>query len=770
MTFILPQRLATQLHQQLTKYRRQLLRHRMFFCLPLLWLTVGLVYFCKLPWPSALGSLLLLFGLSIWQLVTSKAWRALTIDNLLLHYNRRYPQLEESAQLINQPVQEHNILHQLQQQKIAECLSTLLSQPANSAEKITSYRLALWINGITLAVLLGLYSLLNTAILSSFTSPQTVSKPTSEALNGPHLPDGLTAVNVTIAPPTYSQLPTQTKDELNLSLLAGSEVVWRLKFNHSINTTTDPQALQSYHILLSSGESIPLELDDNGWYYAKAQITQTAIYTLVSERAKLEGVYTLSVTADLAPTIRFVSPAQTTIEIAKDGLAQIDADVLVSDDFAISKVEILASIAKGSGEAVKFRDQRFSFDSVSVIDGKDHYLKHWQLSELGMEPGDEMYFSVWAWDNRQPQAQLTRSPSKIIRWLEEEQSELVSDGLLLDVMPEYFKSQRQIIIETEQLIGDKALLSKGEFKQTSQDLGFAQSDLKQKYGQFLGDEFAGEALHSMESGPAVKQTAEHQSDEHEDNQHEPEDHQHEGTQNAANDKSGFSELIEQYGHNHGEAEVGLVNIKGTPSPTALMKRAIANMWDAERHLMQSAPDLALPYEKEALKYLNQAKKADRIYVKRLGFEPPPVSESRRYQGDLKDIKNAIKQAASPLADAQAKLLNDAIRQLNQWQSTTQDLAKLSLSKEQLTQLNALLMTSIDSSPELIKHIATLEKMQLNPIQLKQDCSSCISQLVAQLWLLLPATVAQPTATQNNFLLGNPSVTDYQDFLSQEQVP
>jgi len=55
-----------------------------------------------------------------------------------------------------------------------------------------------------------------------------------------------------------------------------------------------------------------------------------------------------------------------------------------------------------------------------------------------------------------------------------------------------------------------------------------------------------------------------------------------------------------------------------------MKQAIANMWNAELHLMMSEPALALPYEKEALKFLTQAKNAERIYVKRLGFEPPPV--------------------------------------------------------------------------------------------------------------------------------------------------
>ena len=78
---------------------------------------------------------------------------------------------------------------------------------------------------------------------------------------------------------------------------------------------------------------------------------------------------------------------------------------------------------------------------------------------------------------------------------------------------------------------------------------------------------------------------------------------------------------------------------GQQSPIALMKRSIGNMWQAERHLMLSEPLLALPYEKMALKFLKQAQRAERIYVKRLGFEPPPVSEQRRYTGELDDIES-----------------------------------------------------------------------------------------------------------------------------------
>lgn len=773
MTSSLPLDLHAQLQQQLARHKRRLLGQRLLLCLPLVWLAAGLYYFCNLPWLIVVLVLVFMFCLGMGQLIVSAPWRSTSLDNLLLHYNRLYPQLEESAQLLKQPLQNLNLLQQLQQQKVAQRLATLLNDSTQLAGKTIFYGFVLWLNVLTLATLLGLFALLNTTLFNSAAPLNTLTTQTNEGHNTLSANPAVRAVKVTIEAPAYSQLPAQTSHVLDLSLLAGSEVIWQVQFKPALNAAAQAQANPSYHIQLSSGASLPLLLNNDGWYQASAVITQSVIYTLASDQGTVEGVYTLSVTPDTAPLIRFIKPVQTTSEIARDGRAEIDAEVWISDDFAISQVEIVASIAKGSGEAVKFRDQRFSFDSTSLIDGKSHYLKHWQLSELGMEPGDELYFSVWAWDNREPEPQLSRSANKIVRWLEEEQSELAGEGILLDMLPEYFKSQRQIIIETEQLLADRPRLTDSEFKGISQDLGFAQSDLKQKYGQFVGDEFADASPHSMESAMAIKQAPEHHEEEHEDGhedelaEHNEDEHEHQTNQNESMDKSGFSQVIEQYGHDHGEAEVGLVNIKGAPSPTALMKRAIANMWDAERHLLQSAPDLALPYEKAALNYLNQAKKAERIYVKRLGFEPTPVSESRRYQGELKELKSVVKQPAAPQLDANFKLLEDSIRQLNQWLSPSHS-AGLTLSDQQLSELKSLLMARIDSSAETIKHLATLEKLRLDAGQLKQDCALCIKQLVRQLWQLLPVTVAQPTSMQQDYLLSNPSVTDYQQFLLLEQ--
>ena len=71
-----------------------------------------------------------------------------------------------------------------------------------------------------------------------------------------------------------------------------------------------------------------------------------------------------------------------------------------------------------------------------------------------------------------------------------------------------------------------------------------------------------------------------------------------------------------------------------------MRAALANMWDAELHLRMGRPEKALPYEYRALKLIKQIQQASRIYVERVGFDPPVIKVAeKRLSGDLNDINN-----------------------------------------------------------------------------------------------------------------------------------
>ncbi len=128
--------------------------------------------------------------------------------------------------------------------------------------------------------------------------------------------------------------------------------------------------------------------------------------------------------------------------------------VTLTDDYGISAAAIQATVASGSGEAVKFGEQAMPFDAVFNGTRKQYALQRpVNLKALGMQPGTELYLFIQAQDNHQ---QYSRSGMRMV--VLPDTAQLMSlEGMAnsVNVKPEYFRSQRQIIIETEQLIREK---------------------------------------------------------------------------------------------------------------------------------------------------------------------------------------------------------------------------------------------------------------------------------------------------------------------------
>ena len=690
----------------------------------------------------------------------SKQYQNITANKVLLHLNRQFSECEESAELILLPSRSLTTLQQLQKIRIQPKVESLLSTELSSRLPQYSYQPATLLSAAAVIIFI-LIELIPADYVSQL-EPANIQLVSENPK--PITPIAMIAKSITVTAPNYTGLATKQTTDLNLELIAGSIVTWRLQFS-GLTQQND------LSILLPDKQRIPLIKQPDNTYLASTELNQSGVYHLAADEKVLGGIHTIAVTADTRPTIRFVEPTRTITELAKDAIPRLKAIVSIEDDFALGRVEILASIASGSGEAVKFRDQTFQFDAESVVAGKTHFLKYWDLAELNMQPGDELYFSIRAWDNHQPIAQKSRSASKIIRWLEDEQQAVLGDGALINFMPEYFKSQRQIIIETKELIADKNNLSKDEINHSSRELGAAQSFLKQKYGQFLGDEFDSGTPQTMEAGPELEHDGHNEDEDHanEEQKASPE-HEHDNAQHDSDDtdKSGYSTIISQFGHAHGEADDGNFIKKGTLNPKLLMKRAIANMWQAELHLLLSQPELALPFENKALALLNRAKKAERIYVKRLGFEPPPVSEKRRYQGDLSDILNYQRNETTPKQNTSTQSVLALLTTLNQHLNKSLNNTLTTEQTSILEKVKTYFSEQLSATPKDIAFIATLEKIQLADSFNLTNCEDCISELRKKLWQILPPPIAAPTTRQTSYSLQNKMLQKYQAFLQQQK--
>lgn len=742
--------------KRLRQWQMRLVLQRLVFTATASSVLVATALLLEIPPATWLLQLAVLVIVSFVHLVFSHKWRQLIPENFLQHLNRRFPDFEESAQLLIKEDSDLSPMRKLQRNRARAVYTGNLAR-LEQWRPLIKYRPATAV--ILFFVLIAMTSsqlrLLTDRWLSAPPVFTTAARTTAGTTQ-------ITHMAISIQPPEYTGLPANETDLPNLDIVEGSLVQWDLAFNSKAD---------HYFLQLSDGQKIDLSPVADGHWYASSTILRTDLYRIIGKTADQEtsigDIYALTVTLDQVPDVRILVPDTSSLEIPKQGSPTFSSSVLITDDYGVQSAGILASVAKGSGEGVKFRDQELSFDQSEKTDRGTLYQREWDLQSLGMEPGDEIYFTVVATDNKQPTANTGRSETVIVRWLEDEQTGLAAEGLAIDFIPEFFKSQRQIIIDTEQLLEDQKSLELQTFKDTSYEIGQAQADLKQKYGQYLGDEFGagpGEQLGIMHE-IAESRENEPGGDEPGGDKSGPDEHGHEESASINTRISTTAEILELFGHNHGDPEIGPITKR---NPVALMKRAVSEMWQAEKHLMQAEPEQALPFEYEAYKYLKLARQADRIYVKRLGFEPPPVSEDRRLTGELDEIltyqlsedSNAVEQTG-PRADQ--RLLRDAYNLL----STQTPAAELTTAQRALLiRLSAHLMTLSEKRPALIKQAATVEKLLLAGRHQIDACPDCITELNTTLWNLMDEGTALFHQGKAAYYPGDDLIRSYQDELQK----
>jgi hypothetical protein len=499
--------------------------------------------------------------------------------------NQTYPQLEESSGLLLQPSSSLNLLENLQYNKTQEALLSLTA-PLNILKRVGSPFFILVIMLVAGMVLYkfsfhykaGVQPIHNTGVIHT-SKPEII------------LPQ-IAGINISIIPPAYTGKSTKMQQAFNLVTEEGSLVKWQLQTNMPAGQVK---------FIFNDTLQIALHTADAGhtqWHIDK-KIDSTGFYQVIID-GKISELYKIETIKDQPPVVLIQSPKQyTTIEMGE--LQQVKITTTISDDYGINETYISATIASGSGEAVKFKEQKIPLPGF--IGGKTQYQLQQLLllPKLGMQPGDELYFYVEATDNH---LQQTRSDVYIVHL--PDTAQLMSlDGMAnsLTLKPEYFRSQRQIIIETEQLLKDKDTISEENFKNRSNNLGIDQKLLRVRYGKFLGDE--------NESG---------------------ENHTHE-----LGDISNFSDaekIKDAYTDKHDNAEDATFY---EPETKKQLRATLTEMWNAEMRLRTFIPQTALPFEYKALRLLKDLQQKSRAYVAKTNFKTTPLDLKKRLTGDLSQI-------------------------------------------------------------------------------------------------------------------------------------
>ena len=584
------------------------------------------------------------------RLFRSKPWR---VDAAVVarHLDRAFPELEESSALWLVPRENLTLVQRLQRSRAddaARHLNTAAGASFAAAPRDLLRAPALWL-GAAVAFLVALTSwrLMDqppgagasreTAVPAA---PITGARENARA-DWPRIRQA----ELVISPPVYTERPERRVTGLNAEVEEGAQITWLVRLDRAVTELGLRFGASDAHLL-------PLEQHGDGTSRGRRELAESAVYTLAGMTAegaawRPHDVYSLKVIKDHAPQLKIVQPAAPRTEIspqAQRPVAMIEA--VISDDYAVADAHLVATVAKGTGEAVKFREQKIAFDSHEPVEQPANgrrFTKAVDLLALGLEPGDEFYFHVEATDNRQPASNRARSETRFIVLKGADQS-VTTPGTAIagvNLVPQYFRSQRQIIIDTEKLIEDQPTLSASEFRTRANNLAIDQQLLRQRYGEFLGEE----ADHGELAATA------HREEEHET--HSADDwhgHAH-ASPPAAPSTQG--EAAAQFGHQHDSQDEATLfdrETKGT------IRQALGAMWEAERLLRMARPGEALGPENRALEIIKALQQADRSYVQRVGFEAAPIDfGARRLRGETAEVpeRSVSDVAAVELTQAEA---------------------------------------------------------------------------------------------------------------------
>jgi len=554
----------------------------------------------------------------------------LTDQKFIQYLNAHYPQLEESADLLLAATVSLSGLQSLQLQKVLQRFDEVYPEiklPNRLTQSVGAF-----------VVCMAAY-----LVLTSFVSPRTKSSEsnvTNLATTLSNQPKGSAAISflsISVSPPAYTGLKSFESLSSNLKIPEGSAVTWSVKFSDSIKDAT---------LLLSGKDSVALVAKSNS-YSTTLDLTESGFYQIQwrADKTIRSDYFRIEILNDQSPKITIDNLNQFTRLSFADKLT-VPLKATLSDDYGLTRASIIATVSKGSGESVKFREEKLMFESPTIISGKNiKASRTLDLRKLGLEPGDELYFYVEVSDNKTPSPNYSRTETFFIALQDTTRQEAVEDeGLGVDLMPDYFRSQRQLIIDTEKLLKERKQKTVQEFKSISNELGYDQKVLRLRYGQFLGEEFEGQIgpVSHEEEEDDHESTIEKFSHVHDkENEHNlvadkkpaTAEHAHEGQ------KPGEKEdPLAAFAHNHDDSEQATFFIQ---SVRAKLKAALTVMWDAELHLRLYEPAKSLPYQYTALKLLKEISNDSRIYVHRTGFDPPPLKEEKRLSADLSEVFNSI---------------------------------------------------------------------------------------------------------------------------------
>jgi hypothetical protein len=540
----------------------------------------------------------------LWTVTDGYRWHQRIKQRWPSWLNAAVPWLEDSSELL--AVDATTPIARLQQQRLQARMASALTDDDYRSIARTHMRYA---------ILPLVLSLLAAGAAAAWHGPQAAPLAPSPAVhaNKP-IVDG--EVYLRVAPPAYTGGAAFETGARDIQVPQYSEVRWCVR-----NATGAESSVE-----LGDGKTLAIGKD-----CARLRVEDSLFWRA---RGASTTRYNIRVTPDQPPQVSIIEPAEL-IHLLQTDAKSVQISVNARDDYAIVRASLHMTLARGSGENIRFSDKEVPLPQSSDP-GSRNWKKQWTLAELGMEAGDELYFFVRATDNAPETPHTTQSPTYTLRLPGPEAESLDSTALPSMSKPENLRSQRQIIIDTEQLVADLQAhpgMPAATLRSRSESVAADQAALRLRYGQFLGEE-------SSLFG---------------DEEHEHE--QHHGSEKAGSEIA----VMKEFGHAHDQEDNATIFDPGTK---AVLKRALAAMWDAEKSLRAISPKTALPPEYKALDAIKELQAAERVYLHRTSFVPPALKEEKRMTGDIVGAMS-YKRAQGAASDTVPAEVRDLVQALAQ---------------------------------------------------------------------------------------------------------
>lgn len=609
---------------------------------------------------------------------------------LILRANALRGEFEDSAELVFAAPAALGPLQHLQQQRLLARLSSVLGADLRPGWPWPRVALG-W--AIGLPPLIAALLLLGPA--------HTPLVPSGEGLPAiPGVPR-LVAQRLRIVPPAYTGLPSRDEPTLNVHAPVGSRLEWTFRF------APGPRAAA---IEFATGGRLALVPDDGLWT-ATRLLDASILYRVVpAGTPDTPPLHRLDAVPDRPPTIQVLAPERTLNPIAP-GQSRWDLRFEASDDYGVSlSAQLRLTVAAGDGENVTFREQVLPLTGHGAR-RQMRFSASLDLKRIGFSGPGDLVAQLIVHDSA-PSPNLTRSPSLILRRSPPSEAQGSGlDAMARKVLPAYFASERQIIIDAEALLRQRRTLDHDHFLAKSDGIGADQASLRMRYGQFMGQE--NEGHHDLPiADDAPKANPDADLPVADDGDHRPPPPS--GFGNAAN-------VTAEFGHTHDQPEAATLL---DPQTKATLKVALDNMWDAERQLRTGDPAAALPYANKALIAIKKVQQATRIFLQRVGTELPPIDPARRMTGK----RDGIADRDIPLGNVPPEDRTVAIA----WT------ALAGTGPIVLGPLEAWLRANGSRVADPLALAAAIDPVRRDP-----GCIACRQRLRAMLWPILPRPVAAP---------------------------